>query len=553
MVDPKAIPQEHMGSLAGMYAHAGFMYGTELLELSERKQRKVRRWLVKHYGGVIWELPEAVRGCFDPAVEDGEVLTFLAACHERMEQIFREREQELEQLLADLDGETASAIRSLVDRDDWRPPRRTGSCWELTVDEGGAFRRTLILQDVEGEATTEAEYLEEPLTIRRDGGGYEVRGRLIDREQELWLRFSHASVRVERFDPVDALVYWDDPWDWLGWTAGTILEKGEKLGQQYLEAERDILPLLKELEAYHAGSDGSFPLLADLAVRHGQDKLSDLLRTPGKWSRRGHRIRARLFDQRCQPMWREIFQKIRQSQAGYPSGAQAVCDPEVLDKTRAEVQAFMTEQGFSGQYPEFWKRGDVPGVHLVMSYDQSYTVFAEKDASFFVRCMEVCDDKDLPVVHFLCGTAFRRKRMPEADLWSCLFNAKGRRLFRWVHAREHWQMPDGADSIQQSAAVAVKKVQLRRLTRQERKRYRDRQLPGWGLFLWMLLFCGGLFGVVYTLGMMLVGAVIGVLVGQPEQILPMLMEIPWGYFLMAAWLLFGTAMGLITVLAERNR
>ena len=67
-----------------------------------------------------------------------------------------------------------------------------------------------------------------------------------------------------------------------------------------------------------------------------------------------------------------------------------------------------------------------------------------------------------------------------------------------------------------------------------------------------MLFGGGIFAVLMTLGMVLLSVVaIGLLDGFGE--LPQfLASVPWHYILLFCWLGFGLSMGIITVLAAKK-
>ena len=77
MPEVTTIHWEHLAILAGMAMHARFLYGDSA---APRKQKKIRKWLEKHYAEQISALPDDLGSCFSPENSDQAVLDFLRAC-----------------------------------------------------------------------------------------------------------------------------------------------------------------------------------------------------------------------------------------------------------------------------------------------------------------------------------------------------------------------------------------------------------------------------------------------------------------------------------------
>ncbi len=256
-----------------------------------------------------------------------------------------------------------------------------------------------------------------------------------------------------------------------------------------------------------------------------------------------------------EPLWRAIYEIICRSQEEYPVRVEQRCDAEQIKKMREKIQLFMHSQGFSGTYPDFRKTGDIHGVHLYESYGLTYLCAAEKKAQMYIRCVETLGGNDRTVVHFLCGTALKQKDSKVSDIIGCLFHNKGRRLFWWVRDYDTVYDEETTQSdcrIMQMAQIAVKKVQLQKLTKEEKKFYSFGSSDGLGLFWLWLLFGGGLFGVAMVVAFMLMGSLIFALFGQWQQIPSMLVSYPWGWMLLFCWAGFGLPMGLISLIAKRR-
>ena len=59
-----------------------FLHKKTGAEVSARKQKKMRKWMVRHYKERINAFPEEIRSHFAPEKSDAEVFDFLEACLE---------------------------------------------------------------------------------------------------------------------------------------------------------------------------------------------------------------------------------------------------------------------------------------------------------------------------------------------------------------------------------------------------------------------------------------------------------------------------------------
>ena len=263
---------------------------------------------------------------------------------------------------------------------------------------------------------------------------------------------------------------------------------------------------------------------------------------------------AILCQKQCEPLWREIYNKIAESQAEYPNKVDSLCNKELLMSVRNDIQALMESKGYIGTYPDFVKDGVLNGIHLEHSYNMTYFVGMEKRAQYHVHCYESFEENDYLTIQFLCGAAFLKKDEQETDIYDCLFNAKGRRLFHTVHHYIPLQPEEEAkpDNLETSVTIAVKKTECIKLTKSEQKEYYGKLIPGWGMFWWVFLIGGGMFGIAMTLIMMLLCIITTAAFGLFADIPEMLKTMPWGLLLAIGWIGFGGAMGIVEVLAHRK-
>ena len=558
MIDPKLMEQDDLGILAGMFAHGQFLHGS-VNTLSKAGKEKFRTWAQKHYRNEIKELSQDVQACFASDVGDDEILAFLTACHAEMERRADQRRREYLDATASLDEDVRMALLAIYDLCELPPIDREGDCCTLLIDDMSAFRRKLILKNVEGIS----EYIP---------GGYMMDVPKLERTLERYIfsakpdgeefsvAFSQAEVQIECFNCVDSVVYWDDPWAYLRRLADWICYKAEAAEGHCNDLEKQLLPLLEEIRHLNGiwVEELEYAELKALAIELGFAKIAQALsKLEGLRGKKRlpacRKINGLLCRQKYEPLWRGIFEKIKESQSGYPQEAEVRCDGDVLLEKRSAVQMIMESHGFTGAYPDFELRGPIPGLHLECSYDQSFFVAGEKNAVSHIHCMEGCGPEGEPVIQYLCGIEFLKKGEEARDIYSCLFHAKGHRMFHWVRDHRLLDTPaEEPDLDEQLAKIAVKKARLQRLNRHEKKLYHIGSVPGWGLFWWYLLLGGGIFGALMTLGMMLIGVIVIILFGGFWDLPQILAEVPWGYFLLFCWGSFGLTMGVITVLATRK-
>ena len=558
MMDPAMLDWDDLGLLAGIYSHGQFLHGP-VDTLTPARKKKFRNWVTKLYQNEISELSQDAQAYFDQEISDDALLKFLEECHEEMERCMDRRRKDFVDATGTLDEDTRMALLAIYDATELPPVEREGDHCVLLIDDTSVFKRKLVLKNVEGIC----EYVP---------GGYMMDVPKLERTLERYIFstdidgeaaaavFSQAETHVECYNCLDSLIYWDDPWSYLRQLADEICYKMEATKGYCNDLELKLLPLLQEIRHLNGVwlDEIRFVELKALAGGLGFEKISQLLAKLERIQRKKRlpeckKIKALLCRQEYEPLWRAIFEQISRSQVGYPLATEVCCDGELLKKKRSAVQKIMKSHGFTGTYPNYEKRGPIPGLHLENSYGQSYFIAGEKDAASHIRCLEGCDSEGKPVIQFLCGTQFLRKDEQPGDIYSCLFAAKGHRLYWWARDYRLLGAPAEDPNLDKMLAqIAAKRARLQRMSPQEKKLYHNGSESGWGLFLWFLLLGGGIFGVLMTLGMLVMCVVLIGLLDGFHEVPQLLRSVPWGYILLFSWLCFGFSMGVITVLAAKK-
>ncbi len=553
MPEVNTIEWKHLCVLAGMAMYAGFHYRDMI---SPRNQKRARKKLEKLYEKQIATFPDELRSAFSFEKSDQSVMDFLRACREECDIRIKENRTPQGMLLAPLGEDVQRAMAFLLEED--------GSVSICHLDDGkvelveeinSGYRFSVVLEDpiVKPECAS-WDYVNDA-EIQREGDWYLLCA-VDDEDGQEVLRFTRAHVEVISYNCVSEQFFWDDPWQLLHSLAWCITSKANLCGDYCNAQEKAILPLLQEIQMIGATkSIQTYPLLTQLAREAGCNltKFEKMVRS---WHRKSwNQVSRVLCNQEWEPLWREIYRRICHSQEDYPCQAEQRCRKENVEQTRHAVEEYLHSQGFTGQYPDFVKHGPIEGMHLQESYDMAYFAGKEKNATMYIHCVQTLGHQDRMVVHFLCGVDIERKRNAAKDVYSCLFDCKGRRYFRWVrdYISYYAEEIQPLDRTLKLAEVAVKKVQMQKLTKEEKELYTYGSSEGLVFFfLWWFLIGGLLFAVAMTVGMWLVCALVMALFGFGSQIISVLSGLPWHYAFIFAWIGFGLPMAIIAVLAKRK-
>lgn len=572
MFDMSKISDEQLFRLAGAYMHATFIYGGDPLEASEKKQRKIRKWICRQYTELVRELPEEA-GLFSAEDSDRDVLAHLKECCDLQAAKVKDKEDKFESDFAVLGEPVKSALRQLLQIDFWPKLRFLGSDVQIVTDSTPAFRRILTLKNADavpmGKIGCFCYNLE--LVLLEDRNRFCFRGELEDpeggAEETFTLTFENAEVEIQLYNACEFDTFIETPWEGLSSICYAICLKSDLPGDYCNPMEKEILTLIREVadlaywRALPQQSMFSFGELKELTRKFGYNKVENMLgkmeaTEPGdrELKKIANKLTAILCEKRHEPLWREIYNKIAESQAEYPHKADSLCDKELLTSVRGDIQELMESKGYLGTYPDFVKAGALKGIHLCNSYNMSYLIGMENRAQYHVHCYESFEEDNNLTITFLCGAAFLKKDEEETDIYDCIFNAKGRRLFHTVHNYIPLQAGEvtEADNLETSVSIAVKKAECLKLTKEEQKEYYGNTIPGWRLFFWIFLIGGGMFGIAMTLIGMLLCVMAMIVFGEFSEIPGLFTEIPWGLCLAICWVFYGVSMGIIEVLALRK-
>jgi hypothetical protein len=329
----------------------------------------------------------------------------------------------------------------------------------------------------------------------------------------------------------------------------------EYLGSEYLnEKEQALIPLLTELRALSlwapiAEEMPSFEILKQYIRKHNLPRLIPLLE---KYAikKKGHSVRPLLFSKlsnkfnaaACEGLWRELYQLIASTQEGYADAVDTFSKRK-RNRYKREIEECLHTLGYEGSYPTFRKKGAIKGLRTEQSYGQSYFIGREKNVAFLVHCKE-CMDGDVFNTQFLCGTALLKRKESIEDIYSCTFGKNGRRLFKLFF----WN-PESAGTPAQFAAIAAKRAECTKLSKDERKML-DCGMSFWGYFFLTCIFAGGLFATLMTAAAFLILSLVTVVTIGFSGIPEMLREMPWVFIFLFCFFGFGVSMAIVDTKAR---
>lgn len=555
------------------YDIAHDVFSVNPIEASPRQQKKIRTWLEKTYiSGETF--PDNVKKYISKEVCDAKFIEFLKSCHDQIELNEIRAKQQFEKFTADLSEKVKSALWQLFETDVYTNNFcRRGNDVALEIENGGAFRRTIILKNAScvPEGNADCLSFSNGSFIKQDDN-YCLVGEAEDYENEITtpfsIRFTDVDVEVEIFNACSR-TFADNPWLQLQCIASDILGKYSLPGCYFNEKENEILPLTIEISklSIYIGEppkefeNPEFPLLKGYANKYRYDKILSLLEMLEKEYFNDIRkdkiiskITSKLNKKNYEPLWREIYNMIEESQSEYPVATDVCCTFEELNEARTNIQKLMESHGYTGIYPNYVKYGKISNIRLAESYDMTYFIGMEKNVVYHIHCTEEYFNGHL-MIEFLCGTALLRKDETAEDIYSCLFNANGRRLFHTVSYESNYinELDEvKTDNMEQRVQIAVKKAELIKLSKEERKEYVGFDISYFHIFLWASIVAGGLFSILMNLSMMILGVIILLVSGKHKIIPEMFTDFPWIWMIVLAWIGFGAPIGLITVLTKRK-
>lgn len=450
----------------------------------------------------------------------------------------------MDDVLRDFSKEYHTLLKELLHESEWGLElRRSGDHAVIRNREEISFAYELILKNVEGlpEQADGADILLGELS--REGDGYALSADLDRDEAEelehMQLHFSDLEIRVW---PVRTNIRMmnKNPWEALGRLCYGIVRKEEVFPNLVNAAERALLPLMAEVSAicwWNPFQIARFDELRRILPRELHPYLEKMERADNRWKRYWrHRDRLvnRLNRSRYEHIWLELWEKIAETQMEYP------CREEANTELEEQITAELHRMGYDGAFPDFSRKGCIRKTRL----QGRYLIRRGTNAAFHIRVNgSPCGDG--VSLCCLCGTELLPDGKEPVGIERCAFRDGGRRFLVSMNA---WNI--AREELPARLRMAAKRAELEPFNRQERKI--EGGISNFKAFLLMFLLFGGLFSVLYTLGMVLVSGVTAAIAGGMDALWEMVRAYPWLQMLGGTWLLSGIPFAVLMIIFLRK-
>lgn len=365
-------------------------------------------------------------------------------------------------------------------------------------------------------------------------------------EEKFGIHFSDASVELHPFR-ADILEFEGSPWRHLSNAALQIYLKYEISANLLNEGEKELLPLLVDLAKLWCRDDfpspweeQELPALKSYLREQGYDELASEVQKVER-DLDDFRIATRLFIKldriEYEPLFRSIWNKVKATQAQYPTEAEVSTSLTELLTLRKQVTEMMYQLGYSGTYPDFCKTGEFKGIRLVEHENVEQFVFGSKNAAYHIHFEERAGNSIL--LQILCGTQLFKKKQEPGDILSCMFSSNGRTFVKIMFCST--EEPENLEAI---LPIADKQAQLIKLTREDRERILDYKESSLKVFLFSLICGGGLFALLFTPAIFGLDALFCFLDQEPMTFSLML----WLQIFLFSWIGFGGLVGGLVAL-----
>lgn len=549
------------------YEAATENFDLEPTNATPREQKKICKWIYKYY--LSREAFGELFANSDKEISDAEFLAFAKKCMGKIQMLKEAEKEKNRKNIVNLDEKARNAIEKIIDDAIYFTHfYKDGNNIKIPVDGAPSFTHFLVMENTENVPDVEFHCMHDTeISFDDETNRYFLRGVLdnwnTDLETQFEITFTDAHVEITVMSAVSAFDR-ESPWSYLIDVAENILRKYCFSADYLNEKEKAILPLVAELcklsvYAYKPEefNTADFSILKGCLSKYKYIKaLKALSKVEEKYFTKNQftllsNFVSMLNYQKYEPLWRELFALIADFQKDYPQFMPAIYNEEVLKQVHEKIQQLMETNGYSGTYPDFKKTGSLKGIRTVNSYNSPFTVGFEKNVVSHIHCAEQLLEREISI-NIVCGTELLKEYENPGDIFSCMFAAEGRRLFSTIT----FNVFDGEKSFINKTdkifSAAIKKAELRKLTKQERKEFNKTTPSLVAVFLFCLFALGLGFGILFTIAMIGFTFLIEIIDGGNTDLLSFIMDEMWLKSFLFTSLGFGSAMGIFMVLALKR-
>ena len=548
--------------LSFAYDLAAFEFGNIIETKNIKKQNKIKNWLFKK----VFNNQEFSKDIVNQLnnMQNNELFNLLESCSKHIKSVNYACSQETNIVLNNFSSTVKHAFSQIFDvgaycYDDFKCEENS---IEITVDSSASYEVKLILLNTKistDEAIDTLLFYESALTKENDIYKLTAEACLKNEieDMEITISFTSAKTEIKYFNPINLSVS-SSPWEQLIDISASILEK-EKFENSLNALEQELLPLLKEIEYlspfYYNTTVNSCSNFKALILKHNFCKLLPLvekIESSKTSEKQKTKLSQKLINKlnliKHKPLWQEIYDLISESQKRYDLFVAYQKPKSTLTKLKNKTNKIMQEYGYSGEYPDYYKKSALKGIHLLDSYDISYTVAFHKNTVHHIHCEENLDVKSNLCLNFLYGNEFLKKNDTMSDINSCRFNCNGKKHASYVIFNANFDETSNTP-LEERISIVTKKAEFKRLNKYEKSKvfnnlnsFSDKFI----LFVIMSLLFGFFFASLFIPAMMAFTALMLWLDGMPI----ILNDIPWLAMYFGTFVFSGVSMGIITVITK---
>lgn len=362
--------------------------------------------------------------------------------------------------------------------------------------------------------------------------------------KEYRISFSFAYLETLVFNACTEMYLWGNyPWMHLGMIAGGICDKSELSEDLLNEEEKELLPLLKELNILtgHTVSEGkkqSFPALSERLRQSDFEEMRSLISkleneydSSAGFQKKSNILLKKLTNAKYYPFWRKLFDDVSHSQKDYPSRAEFYVDKKDTMKVREIIETRLKKYGFSGAYPDFYR-------------------FGEKGTAV-INCRETSNENGELTIQFSCGRDKTGSKQP--DIYCCLFEKSGRDTIKTL-TWERWdEADDSFQTLSKYMDIAMKISAREKLSKEEKQYVTGIPVVTVEAFFISSLILGIITTIVAVPIFMLFAALITLIIVGPSAVPDMFRALNWGGFTILTFFVGGFGGNILSVFFDKNK
>lgn len=548
--------REIINLFGNAYEIARDIFDVEPVNSSAKDKKQIRKWICKNYP--VYETFPFV----NKHTDDSSVIDLIYGLYKNFNKKKEEPKRFFYSVTDFFSDDVISAFLDLIDYGCiYSNFIQSESTIKIHIDNCAAYSRVLTLIDCEALDFGKYNCIDfSGSTFTKNDEHFIITATLenfdTETSQPIVFKFKNAKIEVVSYNATETTTpFFGSPFGMLSMISSEIIEKNKISSDNLNQKEKDLLPLLEEisdLSVYDDFKRKTYPLIKELATKIAPSKFVELVEELEnaiaqyeKLSNILDKIHRETQKPEYEPLWRKLNNLIADSQNEHPQKADALLPKDYINKLRTEITSLMHQNGYIGNYPDFSKVTDLKSIRTADCHGEPFTIFNEKNAKLYIRCIEDVSATGKISILFLTGTALNKKDVKTIDAYSCLFYKKGKLFNNSVS----WNDSDESEfSIQQIVNIAFKKAELKTLTKEERKADVSLGNGCLPLFLVMGVAFGGLFTIFFAIFMFFFVWIIEDL----NSALEIVKIAPWWLCFLASGGLFGIAMFLISLHTQRK-